>query len=75
MHIGVIFLGIIFGSVAAIMSLVAGHSIWVSLAVYSAAGSGGAIIAILLAFALSATRKDQLRTHRQSTSGLTFGEH
>ena len=75
MHIGVIFLGILFGSAAAVVSLVAGHSIWVSLAVYSAVGSGGVIAAVLLAFLLSAARKGQFHTHHQSASELTFGEH
>ena len=75
MHIGVILLGILFGSAAAVMSLIAGHSIWISLALYSAVGSGGAIIAILLVFILPATRKGQHPTHRQSPSELTFGGH
>jgi hypothetical protein len=74
MHVGIIFLGIILGSVAAGICLVSGYSVWISLAAYSAVGSGGALIVAVTGFATPAAQRGDLAIHRRVAPEFTLNE-
>lgn len=71
MILGIVILAMMAGGVAATTALMAGHSVWMALAIYSGGGTVAVLVIALMAAGLSALRSPKAEMRRSSATILS----